>query len=200
MAAEEIVHPESGKILVKRGSLIEESASEAIEEAGVQTVAIRSPLTCEAEEGVCTLCYGRDLARGTLVNVGEAVGIIAAQSIGEPGTQLTMRTFHVGGIAEAARQSSVEANHNGKVEFRHANVLKNSKDDQLVVGRNMQLAVLDRAGRELAVHNLAYGARLLVADGQAIARGDKLFEWDPYTLPIIAEQSGVARHVDLVPA
>ena len=198
VAAEDVADPESGRVLAKCGSLIEESVSEAIDEAGVQTVAIRSPLLCEADEGVCAHCYGRDLARGTLVNVGEAVGIIAAQSIGEPGTQLTMRTFHVGGIAEAARQSSVDAYHNGTVEFRQTNVLKNSKGEQLVVGRNMQLAVLDGGKRELAVHNLAYGARILVSDGQAISRGDKLFAWDPYTLPIIAEQNGTAHLVDLV--
>ncbi len=197
VTAEDVMAPESGKVIEKRGSLIEEFGAEAIEAAGIQTIAVRSPLTCEAEEGVCARCYGRDLARGTLVNVGEAVGIIAAQSIGEPGTQLTMRTFHVGGIAEASRQSSVESSHKGTIRYCNAQVLTNKNGEQLVVGRNMELSVLDGSGHELASHKLTYGARLLVKDKQAISRGDKLFEWDPYTLPIIAEQSGTARLVDL---
>ena len=112
------------------------------------TIRIRSPLTCEAEEGVCALCYGRDLARGTLVNQGEAVGIIAAQSIGEPGTQLTMRTFHIGGVAQGGQQSFLEASQEGKIEFRNGNLLKNVTGEQIVVGRNMQIAIMDEAGQE----------------------------------------------------
>ncbi|HEX9859017.1 MAG TPA: DNA-directed RNA polymerase subunit beta', partial [Paracoccaceae bacterium] len=159
---------------------------------------IRSPLTCEADEGVCAMCYGRDLARGTLVNQGEAVGIIAAQSIGEPGTQLTMRTFHIGGIAQGGQQSFLEASQEGTVEFRNASLLENANGEQIVMGRNMQIAIIDEAGQERAAHKISYGAKVHVKDGATVKRGAKLFEWDPYTLPIIAEKGGVAKFVDLV--
>jgi DNA-directed RNA polymerase subunit beta' len=172
--------------------------ADVIETAAVATIRIRSPLTCEADEGVCAYCYGRDLARGTLVNSGEAVGIIAAQSIGEPGTQLTMRTFHIGGIAQGGQQSFQESSHAGKVEFRNANILENAAGEQIVVGRTMSVAILDDNGVERASHKLTYGTKVFVRDGATVARGDKLYEWDPYTLPIIAEKAGVARFVDLV--
>ena len=172
--------------------------SDSVDAAGLQVARIRSPLTCEAEEGVCALCYGRDLSRGTIVNSGEAVGIIAAQSIGEPGTQLTMRTFHIGGVAQGGQQSFLEASQPGKIAFEGENTLKNSSGDVLVVGRNMKLLVVDEQGEQRASHKLGYGSKLFVKVGQTIERGDKLFEWDPYTLPIIAEKSGVAKHVDLV--
>ena len=159
---------------------------------------IRSPLTCEAEDGVCAECYGRDLARGTKVNIGEAVGIIAAQSIGEPGTQLTMRTFHIGGIAQAAQQSFVEASVPGTVALHNPKTLENSEGGRFVVGRNMQLAINDENGNERVSYKLAYGAKLLVDETQAVQRGDRLFEWDPYTLPIIAERAGIAQHIDLL--
>ena len=159
---------------------------------------IRSPLTCEAEEGVCAQCYGRDLARGTQVNIGEAVGIIAAQSIGEPGTQLTMRTFHIGGIAQGGQQSFMESSADGKVEFTNANLIKNADGDQIVLGRNMTLQIIDENGVERASHKLGYGTKVFPKKGAKVSRGDKLFEWDPYTLPIIAEKAGTAKFVDLV--
>ena len=162
------------------------------------TIRMRSPLTCEAEEGVCANCYGRDLARGTQVNVGEAVGIIAAQSIGEPGTQLTMRTFHIGGIAQGGQQSFQEAAQEGKVEFRNAAILENRDGDQVVMGRNMVLAIMDDNGEERSAYKVGYGSKVHVKDGASIARGDKLFEWDPYTLPIIAEKTATAKFVDLI--
>ena len=198
VAADDILVPGSDEVLVKAGELIDERKADAIDQAQVQTARIRSPLTCEAEEGVCAMCYGRDLARGTLVNIGEAVGIIAAQSIGEPGTQLTMRTFHIGGIAQGGQQSFLEASQEGKIEFRNANLLENASGEQIVVGRNMSIAIIDEAGGERAVHKLSYGAKIHVKDGQAVKRGAKLFEWDPYTLPIIAEKGGVAKFVDLI--
>jgi DNA-directed RNA polymerase subunit beta' len=198
VAADDITVPGTDEVLVARGELIDERRADAIHAAGVQHARIRSPLTCEAEEGVCAMCYGRDLARGTLVNIGEAVGIIAAQSIGEPGTQLTMRTFHIGGIAQGGQQSFLEASQEGRVEFRNPNLLSNVNGEQIVVGRNMAIAIVDDAGNERAVHKLTYGAKLHVKDGQAVKRGTKLFEWDPYTLPIIAEKAGVARFVDLI--
>ncbi|MFV0492754.1 MAG: DNA-directed RNA polymerase subunit beta', partial [Pseudorhodobacter sp.] len=198
VAAEDILVPGGDEVIVSRGELIDERKADEIEQLGVVAARIRSPLTCEAEEGVCAMCYGRDLARGTLVNQGEAVGIIAAQSIGEPGTQLTMRTFHIGGIAQGGQQSFLEASQEGKVEFRNANLLENEAGEQIVMGRAMQIAILDDAGQERASHKVSYGAKVHVKDGQAIKRGTKLFEWDPYTLPIIAEKAGVARFVDLV--
>ena len=198
VAADDIVDPASGEVLVAQGQLIDERMADGVEEAGVQTARIRSPLTCESEDGVCALCYGRDLARGTLVNIGEAVGIIAAQSIGEPGTQLTMRTFHIGGVAQGGQQSFLEASQEGKVEFENAQLLENAAGETLVMGRNMKLRIMGEGDTELASHKIGYGSKLFVKDGAKVARGDKLFEWDPYTLPIIAEKGGTARFVDLV--
>ena len=198
VAADPIMVPGTGEMIVDRGEIIDERKADRIHQVGVASARIRSPLTCDAEDGVCALCYGRDLARGTLVNVGEAVGMIAAQSIGEPGTQLTMRTFHIGGIAQGGQASFLEASQEGKIEFRNANLLANATGEFIVVGRNMSLAIIDEAGQERASHKLTYGAKVLVKDGVAVKRGTKLFEWDPYTLPIIAEKGGVARFVDLV--
>jgi DNA-directed RNA polymerase subunit beta' len=197
VAAEDALRPGTDEVIVGAGELIDERKADQIEAAALQHVRIRSPLTCEAEEGVCAMCYGRDLARGTMVNVGEAVGIIAAQSIGEPGTQLTMRTFHIGGIAQGAQQSFLEASQAGTVEFRNANLLENAAGEKIVVGRNMQLVIMD-GDVERATHKLGYGTKVFPSDGDQIGRGDKLFEWDPYTLPIIAEKGGAIRFVDLV--
>ncbi|MFM2357249.1 MAG: hypothetical protein RLZZ528_2985, partial [Pseudomonadota bacterium] len=198
VSADDVLVPGTDEVVVRKNELIDERKADAVEAAGVQAVRIRSALTCEAEEGVCAMCYGRDLARGTLVNIGEAVGIIAAQSIGEPGTQLTMRTFHIGGIAQGGQQSFLEASQEGKIEFRNAMLLQNANGEQIVMGRNMQIAIIDEAGEERASHKVSYGAKIHVKDGQAVKRGAKLFEWDPYTLPIIAEKAGVAKFVDLI--
>ncbi|MBD0864806.1 MAG: DNA-directed RNA polymerase subunit beta', partial [Rhodobacteraceae bacterium] len=198
MAAEDIIRPSSDEVLVSVGQLIDERVADAIDEAGIQSARIRSPLTCEAEEGVCAMCYGRDLARGTMVNTGEAVGIIAAQSIGEPGTQLTMRTFHIGGVAQGGQQSFQESAQEGTIAFENANTLQNAAGETMVMGRNMKLSINDDHGQELASYKLGYGSKLFVNEGAAVARGDKLFEWDPYTLPIIAEKAGMVKFVDLV--
>ena len=198
VAAEDILNPATDEVVVSAGTLIDERMADAVEEAAVQTARIRSPLTCEAEDGVCAMCYGRDLARGTMVNNGEAVGIIAAQSIGEPGTQLTMRTFHIGGVAQGGQQSFLEASQEGKIEFENAQTLESSSGATLVMGRNMKLRIMGEKGVELASHKVGYGTRLFVKEGDKVARGDKLFEWDPYTLPILAEKSGTAKFVDLV--
>ncbi|MEE2860183.1 MAG: DNA-directed RNA polymerase subunit beta' [Pseudomonadota bacterium] len=197
-SAEDVLVPGGDEIIVRANEVIDERKADAIEAAGVQSVRIRSALTCESEDGICALCYGRDLARGTLVNIGEAVGIIAAQSIGEPGTQLTMRTFHIGGIAQGGQQSFQAASHEGKVEFRNESILTNANGEQIVMSRNMQLVVIDEQGQERATHKLFYGSKLFVKDGESVTRGAKLFEWDPYTLPIIAEKGGVAKFVDLL--
>ncbi len=198
VAAEDILKPGSDEVIVAKGGLIDELIADAIDEAGLQSARIKSPLTCEAEEGVCSQCYGRDLARGTIVNIGEAVGIIAAQSIGEPGTQLTMRTFHIGGVAQGGQQSFLEASQDGVIAFENSQTLKNANGETLVMGRNMKLLILDEHGEERASHKLGYGSKLFVKAKAKVSRGDKLFEWDPYTLPIIAEKSGLAKHVDLV--
>ncbi|MCR9089487.1 MAG: DNA-directed RNA polymerase subunit beta' [Rhodobacteraceae bacterium] len=198
VSAEDLVVPGTDEVLISRGDLIDERKADQIDQSGVQKLRIRSPLTCEAEEGVCATCYGRDLARGTLVNIGEAVGIIAAQSIGEPGTQLTMRTFHIGGIAQGGQQSFQEAGQEGVITFRNPNLLANADGDQIVMGRNMQVVIIDDQEEELASFKLSYGSKVFVKEGTKVSRGDKLFEWDPYTLPIIAEKAGVAKFVDLV--
>ncbi len=186
-------------MIFHRGDLIDERDADMIEASGILEMQIRSPLTCEAEDGICAQCYGRDLARGTKVNPGEAVGIIAAQSIGEPGTQLTMRTFHIGGIAQGGSQSFLEASQEGVLQFRGANLLTNADGEQITMARNMEIAIIDDLGLERAVHKLGYGTKLLAREGARVARGDKLAEWDPYTLPIIAEKEGVAKFVDLTP-
>jgi DNA-directed RNA polymerase subunit beta' len=196
-AGEDICVPGTDEVIVARGEMIDERRADAVETAGVVSCKIRSPLTCEAEEGVCASCYGRDLARGTRVNTGEAVGIIAAQSIGEPGTQLTMRTFHIGGVAQGAQQSFQEVNVEGIVHFANPTLLKNPAGEQVVMGRNMQLLISDEHGAERASFKLGYGTKVHVAEGQKVGRGDRLFEWDPYTLPIIAEKSGTVKFVDL---
>ena len=198
VAADDILRPGTDEVLVPAQTIIDERLADIIDEAAVASARIRSPLTCEAEEGVCAMCYGRDLARGTLVNQGEAVGIIAAQSIGEPGTQLTMRTFHIGGVAQGGQQSFLEASQSGKIVFDNALTLENAAGEIMVMGRNMKLSIVDENGDERSSHKVGYGTKLFVKDGQSILRGDKLFEWDPYTLPIIAEKSGMTKFVDLV--
>ena len=198
-AAEDIVDPLLGDVLVKAGTIIDEKMAAEIETAGLDSVRVRSVLTCEAPgTGICAKCYGRDLARGTEVNIGEAVGVMAAQSIGEPGTQLTMRTFHIGGAAQrGAAQSTAESAFAATVEIRNKNVVSNSKGVQIVMGRNTEVALIDKKGLEKAVHRLPYGAKLLVEEGQTVKKGEKLAEWDPYTLPIITEKDGVAKYGDL---
>jgi DNA-directed RNA polymerase subunit beta' len=187
------------KTIVKAGHIIDEEAVERMENAGVETVVIRSVLTCEAKVGACASCYGRDLARGTRVNVGEAVGVIAAQSIGEPGTQLTMRTFHIGGAVQRGTvQSSVEAAYDAVIELRNCSTVKNTDGIQIVMTRNTELALVDDQGRERARHRIPYGAKLLVKKKAKVKRGDRMAEWDPYTLPIITEKEGVVHYMDMV--
>ncbi|MBW8618985.1 MAG: DNA-directed RNA polymerase subunit beta', partial [Hyphomicrobiales bacterium] len=196
-AAEDLTDQE-GKIIVAKGTMIEEHHIDAINAAGIQEVKIRSVLTCEAPNGVCGTCYGRDLARGTPVNIGEAVGVIAAQSIGEPGTQLTMRTFHVGGAATIADTSFIESNFDGKIELRNKNVAKNSDGDLIAMGRNISIAIVGADGTERATHRVQYGSRLRVDDGDTVKRGQRLADWDPYTRPIVTEVAGTVQYEDLV--
>lgn len=194
----DVKDPVSGKVIAKAGVTLDEVGVEQIETAGIPEVMIRSILTCETKGGACGKCYGRDLARGTAVNIGEAVGVIAAQSIGEPGTQLTMRTFHIGGTATVNEQSSIEATHAATIKIAHSNVVKDSKGRTIVMARNLEVILVDEDGRERAKHDIPYGANLMVKDGKKVKKGDKICEWDPFTMPIITEQGGVVRLVDLV--
>jgi DNA-directed RNA polymerase subunit beta' len=196
--ATDIADPVSGDILIKKGTPLDEETVAQIETAGVGIVNIRSVLTCESKGGVCAACYGRDLARGTAVNLGEAVGVIAAQSIGEPGTQLTMRTFHIGGTAQFAEQSSFESAVEGTVTVENRNIVKDSSGRLVSMNRNSSIVIHDENGVERSRHKVLYGAHFLVDDGSVVSRGDKLAEWDPYTTPIIVEREGIAGYVDLV--
>ena len=195
----EVLHPKTGEMIVPAGQLLDEKLSDLIENSGVDKISYRSVLVCETRNGVCASCYGRDLARGTMVNVGEAVGVIAAQSIGEPGTQLTMRTFHIGGAAQrGAEQSSVEAVLDAKVKIKNRNVVIDADGNPIVMNRHTEILLMDENGRERSSHKVPYGTKLLVDDGKKVKTGQKLAEWDPYTLPIITEKNGVANYVDLV--
>ena len=199
-ASDNVVDSATGEKIVKKGDLIDEIQVEKIEEAQIQEMRIRSVLTCEASNGVCGKCYGRDLARGTPVNIGETVGVIAAQSIGEPGTQLTMRTFHIGGTAQVLDQSFIESNFDGKIEIRNREVSKDSQGRLVVMSRNTTVVVVDSDGNERASNKLAYGAHLRVDDGDKVKRGTRLAEWDPYTRPILTETDGIVDFEDLVDA
>ena len=198
VAMEDVADPFSGKVLVKENEEIDEDSVSKIEEAGIEKVKIRSVLTCRSKRGICAKCYGRDLARGRMVEMGEAVGVIAAQSIGEPGTQLTMRTFHIGGTASRrAEQTTLEARHEGQIKFVHVHTSVNSKDEIIVMNRNGEIAIRDEQGRDREVNSLIYGAKIKVKDGQKVKPGDVLAEWDPYTIPILTEASGIIKFGDI---
>jgi DNA-directed RNA polymerase subunit beta' len=189
----------SNEVILEKGVIISEDDIEKIEMAGVDNVKVRSALTCETQPGICAACYGRDLARGTPVNIGEAVGVIAAQSIGEPGTQLTMRTFHIGGAAQrGAEQSKIEAPFDGKIKLDNATLVTTEDSSQIILSRSSEMLILDEQGREKARYRLQYGAKLLKQDGSMVNAGEVLVEWDPYTIPIITEKEGTAHYVDLV--
>src|ERR1700680_1212858 len=196
--AEDVRDPSGHEVLVPNATLLEEPHVEKLVTAGVQEIKIRSVLTCETGSGVCGMCYGRDLARGTPVNMGEAVGVIAAQSIGEPGTQLTMRTFHIGGAAQISEQSFVESNFEGKIKIKNKNVVRNPGGELIAMPRNMAIAIIDQDGTERAVHRIQYGARLRVEDGDKVKRGQRVAEWDPYTRRILTEVEGAVGFEDLV--
>ncbi len=196
--AQDIKHPISGEVILKKKTLIDEAGCELIDSAGVKSINVHSVITCEADRGVCQMCYGRDLSRGKLVSVGEAIGMIAAQSIGEPGTQLTMRTFHVGGTAQIKEESQIISKTKGKLTIINKNLIEDSKKNIIVMGRNTQLSIEDENGIQLAIYKVNYGSKLFFKDGEIIDKGKKIAEWDPYTLPVIAETSGVANYMDLV--
>ncbi|NBX81702.1 DNA-directed RNA polymerase subunit beta' [bacterium] len=197
-ALDDIKDPYSDKVIVQANQQIDENLVDQISEAGIEKVIIRSGLTCKTITGICSLCYGRDLARGHLVNMGEAVGIIAAQSIGEPGTQLTMRTFHVGGAASRrAEQSSLEVRHEGTIKLVRTNLVKDRAGTFTVMNRNGELAVIDETGRERERYQLVYGAKLTVNDGSKVKKGQSVATWDPYTVPVLSEAGGKVQFVDI---
>jgi DNA-directed RNA polymerase subunit beta' len=199
VALEEIRDPFSGDVIVRGNEEIDETLADRIEDIGIDKVKIRSVLTCKSRQGVCALCYGRDLARGRLVIVGEAIGIIAAQSIGEPGTQLTMRTFHIGGTASRrAEQTTLECRIDGKVKFINLKSVKNREGNLIVMNRNGEIAILDENGRERRRYSVIYGAKLRVKDGQKVKEGEILAEWDPYSIPVLTEVSGRVKFGDII--
>ncbi len=198
-AQEDILNPETGEVIVQKGKLIDEADVDLVQKAGVEQVKIRSVLTCQSEHGVCAACYGRDLARGTPVNVGEAVGVIAAQSIGEPGTQLTMRTFHIGGAASAsAEQSSVEIPYDGILKLDDGKVVETEEGNTIILSRNSVIMVTDANGREKSRHRVPYGAKILAKPDSNVKKGQKVAEWDPFTTPVISEKGGFVELVDLI--
>ena len=198
VAAEDIM-THNGELIVSKNNQITEEDIEKIEAAGIESVKIRSVLTCEAKHGICTKCYGRDLARGNMVNVGEAVGIIAAQSIGEPGTQLTMRTFHIGGAAQkGVEKSSIESPYDATVKYENTSYVKNSADENIVMTRNAELIFVDSTGKEISRQKVPYGSKIYALEGDKVSKGQKVVEWNPYIRPIITEVSGKLNFVDLI--
>ena len=190
-----MVDPSSHATLIEAGTLLDEKLVDMIDNSGVDEVKVRTPITCQTRYGLCSKCYGRDLARGKLVNTGEAVGVIAAQSIGEPGTQLTMRTFHIGGAASrAAAASQVEAKSNGTARFSsQMRYIANNKGELIVIGRSCEVVIHDAVGRERERHKVPYGATLLIKDGEELKAGQTLATWDPHTHPMITEYAGTVR-------
>jgi len=199
VALEDIYDPVTQEVLVKANEDIDEYKVERIEKAGIERVRIRSALTCEAMRGVCKKCYGRDLAHGHEVNIGEAVGIIAAQSIGEPGTQLTMRTFHIGGTASRrVEQSTIQPRNQGKVKFVNLKTVKNAEGDLVVMNRDGEIAILGKGGREVERYPIIFGATLKVRNGKKVKPGEVLAEWDPFTIPILTDVPGVVKFGDIM--
>jgi DNA-directed RNA polymerase subunit beta' len=194
-----VLDPVTGEVLAETNQEIDETLMMRIEEAGIEKLRIRSVLTCQSRRGICATCYGRDLARGHMVNLGEAVGVIAAQSIGEPGTQLTMRTFHIGGTASRrAEQTSLEARFDGLLKYINLNTVIDNQGNHVVMNRNGEIAVADETGRERERYGVVYGARLRIAPDGEVQAGNLLAEWDPYTMPILTEIAGRVRFGDII--
>jgi DNA-directed RNA polymerase subunit beta' len=198
VAFDDIKNPITGEMVLRKKETIDEEACEKIDAAGVKSVNVYSVITCGSKKGVCAVSYGRDLSRGKIVSEGEAIGMIAAQSIGEPGTQLTMRTFHVGGTAQIKEESQVISHSSGKVKITNRNIIEDSKKNKIIMGRNTQVYIEDENGRQLAVYKVPYGSKLFCDNSEIVKKGKKICEWDPYTLPVIAEKSGTASYMDLV--
>ena len=199
VALEDVRDPFSDEVVIPAGEEITESIVEKIEAAGIDRVLIRSVLTCRSKRGVCASCYGRDLGRGHMVNIGEAIGVIAAQSIGEPGTQLTMRTFHIGGTASrSVEQAELITQRGGTIGFKNLHFVENAEGIKIVMNRNAEIAVHDELGRERERFKVNYGAQILVAEGDEVAPGTILADWDAYTIPIVAEVGGAIKYGDIL--
>ena len=198
VTALDVKNPISGDLVVKKNQMIDEAVCEKIDLAGVKIINVYSVITCSSKEGVCARCYGRDLSRGKMVHIGEAVGMISAQSIGEPGTQLTMRTFHVGGTASIKQESQIISKADGILKIINTNLLEDSKKNLVVMGRNTQLSIEDNNGLQIALYKVPYGSKLFFQNEDKIKKNNKICEWDPYTTPVIAEKSGIAGYVDLI--
>jgi len=198
VALVEIKDPFTGEVIVEKNQVIDESLAKKIDKAGIEKVSIRSVLTCRSKYGVCAMCYGRDLAHGHLVNIGEAVGIVAAQSIGEPGTQLTMRTFHIGGTAKFEEHSTLEARHDGVAKFVNLHTVRSKTGELVVMNRHGEIHVLDEQMRSRGKYAVPYGAHLKIQDGATVKTGDLLAEWDPFSIPILAEVGGTVKYGDII--
>jgi DNA-directed RNA polymerase subunit beta' len=201
---EDVTDPFTNEVIVPANELVDEALVKKIDDAGIEKVRIRSVLTCKSKHGVCAMCYGRDLSHGHLVNIGEAVGIIAAQSIGEPGTQLTMRTFHIGGTAKFEEHSTLEARHDGSIRFVNLNTVKSQDGGLVVMNRNGEIHVIDEQGRSRGKYPIPYGAHVKIADGSLVQgpkeknRGTLIAEWDPFSIPILAEVDGAVKYGDVI--
>ena len=198
VVADNVKNPITGEIIIKKDEMVDEAGCEKIDAAGVKSINVYSVITCGSKEGVCAMCYGRDLSRGQMVNVGEAIGMISAQSIGEPGTQLTMRTFHVGGTAQIKQDSQIVIKNHGILKIINTNLLEDSKKNQIVMGRNTQISLEDEKGMQIAIYKVPYGSKLFFKNGDKVKKNSKICEWDPYTTPVIAEKSGIVNFVDLI--
>jgi len=198
VAATDIKNPITGEIIIKKSLMIDEAGCDKIDAAGVKIINVFSVMTCSSKEGVCANCYGRDLSRGKMVHVGEAIGMISAQSIGEPGTQLTMRTFHVGGTASVKQESQIVSKSDGILKIINTNLLEDSRKNLIVMGRNTELSIEDENALQVAIYKVPYGSKLFFQNGDKIKKGSKICEWDPYTTPVIAEKSGISGFVDLI--
>ncbi len=198
VVAKDVKNPLTGDVLIKKDQMIDEAGCEKIDSAGVKSLNVYSVMTCGMKEGVCATSYGRDLSRGKMVHVGEAIGMISAQSIGEPGTQLTMRTFHVGGTASVKQDSQIVSNNDGTLKIVNTNLLIDSKKNLIVMGRNTELSIEDDNGLQVASYKVPYGSKLFFENGDKVKKGSKICEWDPYTTPVIAEKDGIANYVDLI--
>ncbi|MDR0630635.1 MAG: DNA-directed RNA polymerase subunit beta' [Holosporales bacterium] len=198
-ALKDIENPSNGELILAKDNLIDENKAEEIISAGIDRVWVRSTVTCECNHGVCAKCYGQDLAMGTVVSIGEAVGVIAAQSIVEPGTQLTLRTFQIGGVAQkSAEQSEIEASIEGRISFRNVEIAVNNSKDTVVLSRKAEIVLIDKNGREGMSYKIPHGAKLKVKEGDHIEAGQIIAEWDPYSIPIVCGTSGYVKFIDLM--
>ncbi len=197
--AEDILKPGTEEVLFTKNTLLDEKSVRTLEQEGVDQMLVRSPITCETRYGVCASCYGRDLARGRSISIGEAVGVIAAQSIGEPGTQLTMRTFHIGGAASrAAAASSVEIRNKGVLRFHHVKSVQHEKGHLVAVSRSAEIGVVDEFGRERERYKIPYGATVTAKEGDSVVGGQVVATWDPHTHPVVTEVAGMLKFQDFV--